>query len=84
MKCPHGCSSSSPQQWAQFSQYNVARAREAVLVSQQMRENMSLSRAQVGEMHTLQSAEAGAENILMFSNLLLTHSRGRSRQSGEH
>ncbi|XP_043995471.1 tektin-2 isoform X1 [Gambusia affinis] len=39
--------SSSPQEWAQFSQYNVARAHEAVLVSQQMRENMSLSRAQV-------------------------------------
>ncbi|XP_054911038.1 tektin-2 isoform X2 [Poeciliopsis prolifica] len=39
--------SSSPQDWAQFSQYNVARAHEAVHVSQQMRENMSLSRAQV-------------------------------------
>ncbi|KAM4725026.1 tektin-2 isoform 2-T2 [Anableps anableps] len=39
--------SSTPQEWAQFSQHNVARAHEAVRVSQQMRADMSLSRAQV-------------------------------------
>ncbi|XP_047239361.1 tektin-2 [Girardinichthys multiradiatus] len=39
--------SSTPQEWAQFSQYNVARAHEAVHKSQQIREDMSLSRAQL-------------------------------------
>uniref|UniRef100_A0A4W6E9M4 Tektin n=1 Tax=Lates calcarifer TaxID=8187 RepID=A0A4W6E9M4_LATCA len=40
--------SSTPQEWVQFSQYNIARAQEAMQVSQQMREDMSLTRAQVG------------------------------------
>ncbi|XP_053190564.1 tektin-2 [Scomber japonicus] len=39
--------SSTPQEWVQFSQYNVARAQQAMQVSQQMREDMSLSRAQL-------------------------------------
>ncbi|XP_044028795.1 tektin-2 [Siniperca chuatsi] len=39
--------SSTPQEWLQFSQYNVARAQEAIQVSQQMREDMSLTRAQL-------------------------------------
>ncbi|XP_037651718.1 tektin-2 [Sebastes umbrosus] len=39
--------SCTPQEWVQFSQYNVARAQEAMQVSQQMREDMSLSRAQL-------------------------------------
>ncbi|KAF3834300.1 hypothetical protein F7725_025504 [Dissostichus mawsoni] len=39
--------SSTPQEWLQFSQYNVACAQEAVQVSQQMREDMSLTRAQL-------------------------------------
>ncbi|XP_008299313.1 tektin-2 [Stegastes partitus] len=39
--------SSSPQEWIQFSQYNVARAHEAMQASQQMREDMSLTRAQL-------------------------------------
>ncbi|XP_068566749.1 tektin-2 [Cebidichthys violaceus] len=39
--------SSTPQEWVQFSQYNVARAQEAMQVSQQMREDMSLTRAQL-------------------------------------
>lgn len=43
----HCCSSSNPQEWSQFSQYNVARAQEAMHVSQQMREDMSLTRVQV-------------------------------------
>ncbi|KAM8841576.1 tektin-2 [Spinachia spinachia] len=38
--------SSNPQEWSQFSQYNVARAQEAMQVSQQMREDMSLTRVQ--------------------------------------
>lgn len=39
--------SSSPQEWVQFSQYNVGRAQEAVQASQLLREDMSLSRAQL-------------------------------------
>ncbi|KAG7233709.1 hypothetical protein INR49_006690 [Caranx melampygus] len=39
--------SSTPQEWLQFSQYNVARAQEAMALSQQMREDMSLTRAQL-------------------------------------
>ncbi|XP_023118365.1 tektin-2 [Amphiprion ocellaris] len=39
--------SSSPQEWLQFSQYNVSRAHEAMQVSQQMREDISLTRAQL-------------------------------------
>ncbi|KAI4818338.1 hypothetical protein KUCAC02_011682 [Chaenocephalus aceratus] len=39
--------SSTPQEWLQFSQYNVACAQEAMQVSQQMREDMSLTRAQL-------------------------------------
>nr|XP_046273365.1 tektin-2 isoform X2 [Scatophagus argus]XP_046273366.1 tektin-2 isoform X2 [Scatophagus argus]XP_046273367.1 tektin-2 isoform X2 [Scatophagus argus]XP_046273368.1 tektin-2 isoform X2 [Scatophagus argus]XP_046273370.1 tektin-2 isoform X2 [Scatophagus argus] len=39
--------SSTPQEWVQFSQYNVARAQEAMQVSQQMREDVSLTRAQL-------------------------------------
>ncbi|XP_026204798.1 tektin-2 [Anabas testudineus] len=39
--------SSTPQEWIQFSQYNMARAQEAMQVSQQMREDMSLTRAQL-------------------------------------
>ncbi|XP_058474357.1 tektin-2 [Solea solea] len=39
--------SSTPQEWHQFSQYNVARAQEAMDVSQQLREDMSLTRAQL-------------------------------------
>ncbi|XP_042363048.1 tektin-2 [Plectropomus leopardus] len=39
--------SCTPQEWVQFSQYNVARAQEAMQVSQQMREDMSLTVAQL-------------------------------------
>ncbi|XP_040909686.1 tektin-2 [Toxotes jaculatrix] len=39
--------SSNPQEWVQFSQYNLARGQEAMQVSQQMREDMSLTRAQL-------------------------------------
>uniref|UniRef100_UPI003AAA29FB tektin-2 n=1 Tax=Centroberyx gerrardi TaxID=166262 RepID=UPI003AAA29FB len=39
--------SSTPQEWVQFSQYNVARAQEAMQVSQQLREDASLTRAQL-------------------------------------
>lgn len=39
--------SSTPDQWVQFSQSNVAGAQESMRVSQQMREDMSLTRAQV-------------------------------------
>ncbi|KAK2920845.1 tektin-2 [Channa argus] len=38
--------STTPQEWVQFSQYNVARAHEAIQVSEEMREDMSLTRAQ--------------------------------------
>nr|XP_020453202.1 tektin-2 [Monopterus albus]XP_020453203.1 tektin-2 [Monopterus albus] len=49
--------SSTPQEWVQFSQYNVARAQEAMQVSQQMREDMSLSRAQLqNDLETQQRA----------------------------
>ncbi|KAE8282473.1 Tektin-2 Tektin-t Testicular tektin [Larimichthys crocea] len=39
--------SSTPQEWVQFSQYNVACAEEAMHLSQQMREDTSLTRAQL-------------------------------------
>ncbi|XP_026156282.1 tektin-2 [Mastacembelus armatus] len=39
--------SSTPEEWVQFSQYNVARAQEAMQVSQQMREDISLIRAKL-------------------------------------
>nr|XP_019964960.1 PREDICTED: tektin-2 [Paralichthys olivaceus] len=39
--------SSTPQEWVQFSRYNVARAQEAMQVSHHMREDMSLTRAQL-------------------------------------
>ncbi|XP_038123208.1 tektin-2 isoform X1 [Cyprinodon tularosa] len=39
--------SSNPQEWLQFSQYNVAHANEALSASQQMRVDMRLSRSQV-------------------------------------
>ncbi|XP_035039278.1 tektin-2 [Hippoglossus stenolepis] len=39
--------SSTPQEWAQFSQYNVLQAQEAMQVSQHMREDTSLTRAQL-------------------------------------
>ncbi|CAJ1082806.1 tektin-2 [Xyrichtys novacula] len=45
--------SSTPKEWVQFSQFNVARAQEAMQISQQMREDMSLTRAQLqNEMDT--------------------------------
>ncbi|XP_029920000.1 tektin-2 [Myripristis murdjan] len=37
----------TPQEWLQYSQHNVARAREAMHVSLLMREDMSLTRAQL-------------------------------------
>ncbi|KAM9838993.1 tektin-2 [Aulostomus maculatus] len=39
--------SSTPQEWVQFSQYNMACAQEAMQLSQQMREDTSLTRAQL-------------------------------------
>uniref|UniRef100_A0A3Q3WLQ7 Tektin n=1 Tax=Mola mola TaxID=94237 RepID=A0A3Q3WLQ7_MOLML len=39
--------SSTPQEWLQFSLYNVARAQEAMQASQRMREDVSLSRTQL-------------------------------------
>ncbi|KAM9386052.1 tektin-2 [Pholidichthys leucotaenia] len=39
--------SSTPQEWVQFSQYNVTRAHEAIQLSQQMREDMNLTQAQL-------------------------------------
>ncbi|XP_049459206.1 tektin-2 [Epinephelus fuscoguttatus] len=39
--------SSTPQEWVQFSQYNMTRAQEAMQMSQQMREDMSLTIAQL-------------------------------------
>nr|XP_055076452.1 tektin-2 [Misgurnus anguillicaudatus]XP_055076453.1 tektin-2 [Misgurnus anguillicaudatus] len=39
--------STTPQQWEQFSRYNVARAKDEMHTSMQIRENSSLTRAQV-------------------------------------
>uniref|UniRef100_A0A3P9IYJ6 Tektin n=1 Tax=Oryzias latipes TaxID=8090 RepID=A0A3P9IYJ6_ORYLA len=39
--------SSTPQEWVQLSNHNVVQAEEAMRVSQQMREDMSLSRAKL-------------------------------------
>ncbi|KAL0962589.1 hypothetical protein UPYG_G00342160 [Umbra pygmaea] len=39
--------STTPQQWEKFSQYNVARAREEIQASLQLREKMSVNRAQL-------------------------------------
>lgn len=41
------CSSTTPQQWEQFSRYNVTRAKEEMQASVQIRENNSITRAQV-------------------------------------
>ncbi|KAM6899604.1 tektin-2 [Xenentodon cancila] len=49
--------SSTPQEWVQFSQHNVTHSQEAMQASQQMREEMSLSRAQLqNEMETQRRA----------------------------
>ncbi|KAF0024326.1 hypothetical protein F2P81_023128 [Scophthalmus maximus] len=49
--------SCTPLEWVQFSQYNVARAQAAMQVSQQMREDMTLTRAQLqNELETQWSA----------------------------
>ncbi|XP_033831491.1 tektin-2 [Periophthalmus magnuspinnatus] len=45
IRIPSG--SCTPQEWLQFSQYNVARSGEAMHLSQQMREEMKLTRAQL-------------------------------------
>ncbi|KAK7124517.1 hypothetical protein R3I94_018779 [Phoxinus phoxinus] len=39
--------STTPQQWEQFSQYNITRAKEEMQASVQIRENNSITRAQV-------------------------------------
>ncbi|XP_056336295.1 tektin-2 [Danio aesculapii] len=39
--------STNPQQWEQFSRYNISRAREEMQASVQIRENNSITRAQV-------------------------------------
>ncbi|XP_011479627.1 tektin-2 [Oryzias latipes] len=44
-RIPSGAS--TPQEWVQLSNHNVVQAEEAMRVSQQMREDMSLSRAQL-------------------------------------
>ncbi|KAK6323509.1 hypothetical protein J4Q44_G00058480 [Coregonus suidteri] len=41
------CSSTTPQQWEQFSQYNVARAQEEMQASLQLRDDMSVTRVQL-------------------------------------
>lgn len=41
------CSSSTPKEWIQNSQHNIVCAEEAMQVSQQIREDTSLRRAQV-------------------------------------
>ncbi|XP_042601152.1 tektin-2 [Cyprinus carpio] len=40
-------SSTTPQQWEQFSRYNITRAKEEMQASVQIRENNSITRAQV-------------------------------------
>ncbi|KAJ8000303.1 hypothetical protein DPEC_G00203440 [Dallia pectoralis] len=45
LRIPTG--STTPQQWAQFSQFNVSRAQEDMLASLQLREEMSVTRAQL-------------------------------------
>ncbi|TRY96386.1 hypothetical protein DNTS_029320 [Danionella cerebrum] len=45
MRVPSG--STTPQQWEQFSQFNIARAKEEMQTSVQIRENNSITRAQV-------------------------------------
>ncbi|KAF7669652.1 hypothetical protein LDENG_00159080 [Lucifuga dentata] len=53
--------STTPLEWLQFSQYNVARAQEAMQASQEMREEMSLTIAQLqNELDTQHSATAFA------------------------
>ncbi|CAL9690768.1 unnamed protein product [Knipowitschia caucasica] len=44
-RTPSGCC--SPEEWLQFSRYNIARAQEAMHLSQQMRTEMRLSLAQL-------------------------------------
>uniref|UniRef100_A0A3Q2PML4 Tektin n=2 Tax=Fundulus heteroclitus TaxID=8078 RepID=A0A3Q2PML4_FUNHE len=65
--------SSTPQEWVQFSQRNVARAHEAVHVSQQMREELSLSRAQL---HNELEAQLRATEFALRKR---THQEQRAR-----
>ncbi|KAM3858106.1 tektin-2 [Diretmus argenteus] len=69
--------SSTPQEWAQFSQYNVARAQEAMQVSQQIREDMSLTRAQL--QNELETQRCATE----FALRKRTHHEDRARDELE-
>lgn len=67
-------SSTTPQEWLQFSQYNVARAQQAMQVSQEMREEMSLTRAQVlsSDMQISYSCNLSSFVANLYYNLIPT------------
>ncbi|KAG7245735.1 hypothetical protein CRUP_012987, partial [Coryphaenoides rupestris] len=67
----------TPQEWAQFSQYNVAHAQEAMHASQLMRENASLTRAK------LQNDMAAQRRATEFALRKRTHSEEQSRHELE-
>lgn len=43
----YGCSSTTPQQWVQFSHHNITQAKEEMLASLHLRENIKITVAQV-------------------------------------
>ncbi|CAL8365552.1 unnamed protein product [Arctogadus glacialis] len=67
----------TPQEWAQFSQYNVTVAQEAMLLSQQMRENARLTRSK------LQNELEKQRRATEFALRKRTHTEEQSRQELE-
>ncbi|KAL2079973.1 hypothetical protein ACEWY4_023766 [Coilia grayii] len=66
-------STSTPQQWEQFSIYNITRAKEDMQASLALRENMSITRAQV------QNEMEAQEMALEFAIRKRTHNLEQAR-----
>ncbi|CAL8298948.1 unnamed protein product [Lota lota] len=75
MRIPTG--TVTPQEWAQFSQFNVACAQEAMQFSQQMRENASLTRSKL--QNELETQRRATE----FALRKRTHNEEQSRHELE-
>uniref|UniRef100_A0A3Q2XW82 Tektin n=1 Tax=Hippocampus comes TaxID=109280 RepID=A0A3Q2XW82_HIPCM len=60
--------SCTPHEWIQFTQLNLARAREAMEMSEQMREDMSLTRVSVRLQNDLKNQQRATEFALRKRN----------------
>ncbi|XP_063041923.1 tektin-2 isoform X2 [Engraulis encrasicolus] len=67
------CSTSTPQQWEQFSIYNISRAKDDMQASLALRENMSITRAQV------QNDMEAQEMVLEFTIRKRAHNLEQAR-----